>query len=100
MRYLFAVRCPKCGDELHHVNSSNGEVWGERRAAIAHCLTCRREVSIFVQMVVREAKIAPAIHHDTDRGYFQHYKQGSEPCDDCKAAHARENKKHRTKVDA
>jgi len=43
---------------------------------------------------VRRRKGEP-IAHGTDRGYHGHRSEGSDPCEDCRAAHT-EYEKHRT----
>lgn len=87
--YVLHLRCPQCAGPLIHVNAT-GMGWSDRACAVAECRPCRREVSILVQMVVREGR---TIDHGTEPGYNAHYRQGTKPCDPCSDAH---NEYHRS----
>ena len=95
--YSFDVRCPQCAGPLTHVNGNDTGDYYDRTCAVAHCLACKREISIFVQMVMRAA---PLFDHGTEQGYNAHRREGTGPCRECYDAHNAYHQAWRAKTKA
>lgn len=85
----FTWRCGSCGGKCTPIANSGDNRW--RVSAVVECDQCSAEWMLTVTAILAEP--APIIHKrfavcGTISGFRKHYRDGSEPCDACKAAKA------------
>lgn len=83
--YHLSITCPRCAGQLDSVTESRPSL--NSTSAIAVCTNCRREITIYVQVCLKERT---AIIHGTPRGYHHHVQEGTDPCVECRAAKAQQ----------
>lgn len=95
MYYRFNLTCPRCGRPVRH--ESGGTSNGLETAAVVACTGCRDRWLIRVTATscrnVRQAENELAGRRPncgSNTGLMDHRRANETPCDECKAAHARD----------
>ena len=78
--YSFDVACPSCGGVLHAIQELKIAVWETKAVVACAARGCRRT---FVIRVTLHNAGRPDYLCGTAKGYAQHVKEDSDPCEAC-----------------